>query len=66
MQGADAELENVLAGAPSNVERQYRAYARAVVWPGSTTIVPVDSVSGAADMQQDRSLDDLSALAICR
>ena len=53
VQGADAAMESVPAGVYSNTEQQYRAHERTVVWPGGTTVVPVDYVSGAADIRYD-------------
>ena len=47
VQGADAAMESVPAGVYSNTEQQYRVYEQTVVWPGGTTVVPVDYVSGA-------------------
>ena len=46
VQGADAAMGTVPAGVYINEEHQYRAYERAVVWPGNTTAVPIDFVAG--------------------
>ena len=47
VQGADGGMNSVPVGVYSHTEHQYRAYERAVVWPGNTTEVPMDYVSGA-------------------
>ena len=46
VQGADAAMGTMPAGVYINEEQRYRAYERAVVWPGNTTAVPIDFVAG--------------------
>ena len=43
----DNRMNSVPVGVYSHTEHQYRSYDRAVVWPGNTTEVPIDYVSGA-------------------
>ena len=44
---ADGAMVRVPVGMYSSKAKQYRAYDQAVVWPGGTTEVPTDYVSGA-------------------
>ena len=50
VQGADGGMNSVPVGAYSHADQQYRAYERAVVWPGNTTQVLIDYISGGPVM----------------
>ena len=50
VQGADGGMNSVQVGVYSHADQQYRSYDRAVVWPGNTTQVPVDYISGGPVM----------------
>ena len=45
--GADGKMDRLPVGMYNSTLEQYMAYERAVVWPGNTTEVPLDYVSGA-------------------
>ena len=43
---ADGRVESMPVGLYNSTRKEYLAYERAVVWPGSTTKVPADYFSG--------------------
>ena len=47
VQGSDGGMSSMAVGMYSDAEEKYTEYEQAVVWPGNTTVVPVDHAKGA-------------------
>ena len=59
---ADGGMGSVPVGLYNSSLGEYTAYERAVVWPGSTTVVPVDYLSGAPGMLPHSTLEITCAI----
>ena len=47
VQELDGGIGSVAIGVYNNTDQQYTAHKQVVVWPGNTTVVPLDYISGA-------------------